>query len=146
MIKIRSTEKLATSNSDGLCDMLREMSSFNFNIETLTFTTIVKDSLFQEKEIETQVTDDEGNTIDKTIVERKVIEERQAIAYKYTVDSIEEFYQLLGQTISKSTGFSNGLIANLTVVLIAQTGQYKRQTMTNWIVDTDHTIVKEFSV
>lgn len=137
MIKIRSTQKLATSNSNGLCDVVRTLSKFSFDLEKQQVSTIVTDQLFQEQEIEVD---------GETIIERIIIEERQGKAYLFKVEDIDNFYQIIGTSITKTIGFSSGLSKNLTDVLIAQTVGAKRQTMTNWIPDTDHVIVSQFTV
>lgn len=136
MIKIRSTEKLATSNSQGLCDIVRTLSKFTFDLEKNQIGTIVTDQLFQEQEVE----------IDEvTVVERRIIESRQGKAYLFNIEDIDNFYQIIGSSITKTKGFSTGLKENLVSVLIAQTAEASRQTMSNWIPDTEHILVKEFT-
>ncbi|AUS04474.1 hypothetical protein [Pseudotamlana carrageenivorans] len=136
MIKIRSTQKLATSNSKGLCDVQRTLSNFTFDLEKRVIRTIVTDVLFQEQEIEID---------EETITERLIIETRQGEAYEYTIKEIDDFYALIGTDITKEEGFSVGLLSNLTSVLIAETSSYERQTMSNWIPDTEHVLVHEFT-
>ncbi|AUS06492.1 hypothetical protein [Pseudotamlana carrageenivorans] len=144
MIKIRSTEKLATSNSDGLCDVQRTLSSFTFDLDKQVVKTIVTDVLFQEQTIE-QIQEIDGEEQPVNIVERRIVEQRQGVAYQFSVAEIDAFYQNIGSDITKEIGFSTGLKDNLTSVLIAETTSYQRQTMANWVPDTPHVLVNEFT-
>ena len=150
MIKIRSTETLATSNSYGLCDVLRQMLSFRFYPLDNTFTTIVQDTLFQEQEatINQDVLDENGDITgseEVNIIERMIIEKKQAKAYTYNMSLIDGFHSELGTSITKTDGFSKGLTENLKLVLIAETVKYTRQGMSNWVDDTEHVVVNKFS-
>ena len=151
MIKIRSTQKLATSNSDGLCDMQRTLSNFRVDIEKQTVSTIVQDKLFQEQDFTVDITetDSEGveTTTPVTTTERKYVNTKQATAYSYSFAEIDGFYDQLGSDITKATGFTTGILENLVTVLIAQTSFYERQTMSNWILDnSEHVEVRQFTV
>tara|TARA_R110000772_G_scaffold16390_3_gene46610 strand:- start:98 stop:544 length:447 start_codon:yes stop_codon:yes gene_type:complete len=141
MIKIRSTEKLATSNSNGLCDVLRELSSFSFDLKKNVVKTIVRDCLFKEQEV--PFVDDQGD--DQVYTERIILEVRKEALFSYKIEEIDSFFQAVGTDITMLSGFSTGLQDNLGVVLSMQTTLAERQTMTNWIVDTPHILVKEFS-
>ena len=79
------------------------------------------------------------------VVERLIIEKKKSKAYVYKINEIDEFYQSIGSSITKTKGFSTGLLDNLTKVLIVQTSNFERQTMKNWIADTPHQIVHEFT-
>lgn len=136
MIAIRSTQKLATSNSNGLCDVARHLSKFQFDLENNKVTTNVQDFLFQEQEIQKDGV---------TITERKIIETRIGKSFNYSFNEIDGFFQMVGSNITKESGFVPGLINNLSTVLIAETSLFKRQTMTEWILDTDHVIVSKFT-
>ena len=131
MIKIRSTEKLATSNSNGLCDIERTMLSFKFDLEKGLITTIIEDKLFQE--VDSQYEDDEGNLVNYK--KRNVIEIKKPAAYNFSINEIDYFYSIIGSDITKEVGFTNGLNKNLESVLIAQTIEAERHTMKNWIID-----------
>ncbi len=86
MIAIRSTEKKATSNNDGNCDVLRKLVGFRFDIKNMFFETDIVDSLFIEKKIVKNI-DNEGKPVEKaiTIIERIIIETRIQKTYKYSV-------------------------------------------------------------
>ena len=73
------------------------------------------------------------------------METRQSVAYTFKVMEIDDVFQSIGSSITKTKGLSKGLIQNLNDVLIAQTSQAKRQGMMEWIPDTDHVIVQKFS-
>lgn len=136
MIKIRSTEKLATSNSKGLCDVVRTLSQFTFDLEKNVVKTIVTDQLFQEQDIETD---------GEIVTERIIVEQRQGVAYEFPITAIDQLFQAVGTSITKTKGFSTGLFENLTTVLNYQTKEATRQTMTEWIADTEHVIVTKFT-
>ena len=145
-IKIRSTETRATSNSSGYCDIQRTLSNFMFDLVKNKFTTIVQDVLFQESETIKTVINEDGKEVEAKVIERKIIETRQPKAYVYDVDSIDGFYQLAGTEVTKKGGFTNGILKNLTAVLLVETSHAQRQTMSKWQVDsTDYVIVNQFT-
>lgn len=139
MIKIRSTQKLATSTIEGLCDVSRQMISYNEDLEKGMVTIIVKDQLFQEKEI-----DVDGDLI----IERKIIEDRIAKPFKYKSEVIDFMFSNYGQTISKTKSYTEQQNVNKSTILLAQTISASERGwlgMNEWINDTEHNIVNKFS-
>lgn len=149
MIKIKSTEKLATSNTKGLCDVTREMVSYKEDLKTGRVTIVVVDKLIQEKNSTRTVTQQiDGNDVDVEInvIERVVIETRQPIPFTFDSNTIDAMFSSLGTTISKTKSYTEQQNTNKTTILIAQTVQGNGwQGMTNWIADTEHLLVSEFS-
>lgn len=145
MIKIRSTQLKATSTRNGLCDVTRQMTSFKEDTEKGVFTIIVKDELFQEKTVQ-KIIEKGSEPLD--IIERKIIETRQAEAFSFKKEFIDEMFKAIGSTISSTKDFSVQFDKNKTSILIAQTIQASEtgwHTMTNWIEDTEFELVNEFT-
>lgn len=148
MLKIRSTEKLATSNSQGFCDMSREMLSYNENIRKGITTIVIEETLFQEKNSVRTITEVENDVeVEKEIeiVERLIVENRIAKAYTYKASEIDSFYSAYGSTISKIESFSQQQDLNKQTILLLHTSEANRQGMSNWVADTEHVIVLKFT-
>lgn len=152
MIKIRSTEKLATSATKGLCDVARQMLSYNEDLVTDQITIVIKDELFQEQNASKTIEsyDDDGNIVESQvdIVERLIIESKQPKAFHYNKKFIDGVFSALGTTISKTKSYTDQQNVNKLSILIAQTvsasntGWYG---MINWMPDTEHELVNTFS-
>lgn len=153
MIKIRSTEKLAISNKNGLCDITRHLVSYKEDLVNNKVTVIIKDELIQEQEAIKEVTvivDGSEVTENVTITERVIIGELKTQAFVYTTDFIDSVFSTIGVDILKTSSYTNQSNQNKIIILIAQTvsastdgtGWYN---MTNWIPDTEHELVANFS-
>lgn len=154
MIKIRSTQKQASSNTKGLCDLTREMKSYHEDLSSGKITIIVADELFKEKEVTKIIKeiDNEGNEVEKEviIVERLIIEKRQPIPFIFSTSFIDTVFLSTGITISKTKSYTAQQNELKTIILIAQTktaGENNTgwQGMNDWVKDTPHEIVTEFT-
>lgn len=159
MLKIRSTEKLASSNHNGLCDVQRIITSYRDNykngVKTSTEVSI-RSIFFQEQEVELAVKDnsgsltydESGNVITELVKERKYfIEESHQGIWRFTNAEMEQMEQLLADQLEGKSEDEKRLIA-----FIAQTktasldGTKGWQGMDIWIPDTeDYVEVNKFS-
>jgi hypothetical protein len=153
MIKIRSTEKLATSNTQGNCDITRQMLSYKEDLTIGKVTIVIEDNLIQEKEVTKtvkEIVDDVETDVEVTVNERVVIEKRQPRAFIYPSAFIDAIFSQIGTTISKTKSYSEQSNANKITILIAQTVSASDDgsgwhNMTNWIPDKEHELVDKFT-
>lgn len=156
MQTIRSTEKLASTNTHGLCDVKRTIVS-NTDIrdrdtgEKTHVKLIILSRKFQEQTIEV---DEEvnGEIIKKEITERlyitgdNTVEKNHEHAWTFKAEEIEYFKTLLAEQLKGKNDEQQKLI-----IFIAQTqtaGEDGKgwQGMQNWIPDTsDFVVVSKFT-
>lgn len=162
MIKIRSTQKLAKSEHNGLCDISRNFKVFTINILKGTFSVGLHDQLFQEKEVTKDIIeqqeDPENNRkyIDvvigtEDIIERKVVDDKGLRHFTYPLALLDGVYEIVGSDIVKgANGFSEQFMANALPIIMAQTISANPDGsgwhgMTEWEQDTTHKLVNSFS-
>lgn len=148
MLKIRSTQKLASSHTKGLCDIERIITDYRELYDEVTgikkgiFVTI-QSKHFQEQTI--QVLDENENTVD--VVERKYITSNQHIeTWTFIPEEIEGFKTLLASELEGKNEEEQKLIVFIEQTKTAGSEGKGWNGMDNWIPDTDeHIIVEEFS-
>ena len=159
MLKIRSTEKLASSNHNGLCDVQRIITSYRDNyrdgVKTSTEVTI-RSRFFKEQEVELAVKDNSGSltydgngdVITELVKERRyLIEESHQGTWRFSNSEIEQMEQLLADQLEGKSEDEKRLIA-----FIAQTKTASEDSSTGWqgmdlwIPDTENYVeVNKFS-
>lgn len=140
MIAIRSTAKTATTKTKGLSDVVRTMQSYKTDDLNGKTTIVIKSEFFQEKTVTKNVDGEE-----KEVVERIIVQSDIAEAFSYSRQEIDGFFSAFGITISKTKSYSEQQDANKITILLAQTVDAEWEGMTEWIPDTDHEIVSQFS-
>lgn len=161
MLTIRSTEKLAKSEHNGLCDISRKLKTFT--IEKNSFTVGIEDKLFQEKVFEYMTYDyvlnEETNEVEQVengleqVTERIIIEDKGIVFKTYPLSLLDEVFEAVGTDIVKgANGFKEQFLVNALTIVIAQTQTADDvdntgwHGMLNWVEDTPHKIVYELSV
>lgn len=156
MQTIRSTEKLASTNTHGLCDVKRTIVSNTDIRDRVTgvkthVKLIILSRKFQEQAIEIEE-EIEGEIVKKQITERKYITGHNTVekdhenAWTFKVEEIDYFKTLLAQQLEGKSDEEQQLI-----IFIAQTqtaGENGKgwQGMQNWVPDTsEYVIVNEFT-
>jgi hypothetical protein len=161
-MKIKSTEKLAPSQTEGLCNVSREMLFFNQNLKQKTVTVLIQDSLIQENPrtitITKTVKDELGNRVPQTeeidIIERKIIKTLPSQEYTYPDSKIDLIFESVGSNITLgSNNYSEQHNTNKLAIFLAQTitasengsGYYK---MIDWVLDNNPQvrIVRDFNL
>lgn len=152
MIKIRSTQKLATSDKYGLCDIVRQMLSYSEDLVTGKVTIIIKDQLVLEEakqRVEMQLVDEVETEVTVDFVERMIVEDRIAKAFVFPNATIDSLFSLIGSDILKAENYTTQQNATKTTILIAQTISASAngwQGMNSWEEDTEHEIVTKFTL
>lgn len=150
--KIRSTEKLASSNTHGKCDVMRVMleSKIKRTNEGIKreIGAIIKSRHFLEQDLEVETTDVDGVTTTETITERMYVKGNDHEAYwGFSVEK-EAFYR--EQLASIMDGKTEEEKQFIMFVAQTQTAGFDGggwQGMLNWIPDTEeHTVVEQFTV
>lgn len=148
MLKIRSTEKLATSNTDGKCDIERTILSYtddyDNNGQKVSTRILIKSLLFQERTVEETITTGQtetssGTTETITVTERRYVpmNNHSVREWAFTTEEINDIRTALGSQLDGKTEEEQRLIA-----FIAQTEQAGNdgngwQGMNIWIPDTE---------
>ncbi len=140
MIVIRSTAKTATTRTKGLSDVVRTMQSYKTDDLTGETVIVIKSEFFQEKTVTKSVDGEE-----QEVVERKIVQSDIAEAFSFKREEIDAFFSAYGTTISKTKSYSEQQDQNKMTILLAQTVDAQWEGMTEWIPDTEHTIVSNFS-
>lgn len=103
-LKIRSTEKLATSNTKGLCDVERVITNYrdvyDDNGAKISTCIIIKSRMFQEQRFNKKIVNVDENEVEQTkiveITERKyILGNDDENVWSFTNAQIENFKILL---------------------------------------------------
>lgn len=140
MISIRSTAKTATTKTKGLSDVVRTMQSYKTDDLTGKTTIVIKSEFFQEKTVTKNVDGEEQEVVERIIVQSDISE-----AFNFEREKIDAFFSAYGTTISKTKSYSDQQDQNKLIILLAQTVDAKWEGMTEWIPDTEHEIVSQFT-
>lgn len=140
MIVIRSTATTATTRTKGLSDVVRTMQSYKTDDLTGETVIVIKSEFFQEKTVTKNVDGEE-----QEVVERKIVQSDISEAFSFRREQIDAFFSAYGTTISKTKSYSEQQDQNKMTILLAQTVDAQWEGMTEWIPDTEHTIVSNFT-
>ena len=124
------------------------MLTYKEDIRKGTITTVVNDQLFQEKEVQKTITvieNEEEVEQEITVTERVIIEDRIAKAFTCKASKIDSLFSEHGGSILTTNDYTDQHDTNKLNILMLQTSLANWQQMDEWIVDTEHELVKQFS-
>lgn len=139
-LKIRSTEKLASSNTQGLCDVERVIKRYSDNYDNnglkIGTIIIIKSRMFQEKEVVTKEVDDDGNEVDVKTIERRYINGNDhERAWEFTTQQIDAFREQLKDQLKGKNENEQRLIVFIAQTQVAGDNGKGWQGMSIWTPD-----------
>jgi hypothetical protein len=138
MVQIRSTQKLAISPEDGLCDVTRKIVKYEdyYKHGEKIIRIDVIDEFIQEKVVD-------------SITERKIILTKPVEHFYYTGADIDAIFTSIGTDIVTSASYTEQVKSNREIVLITKTvaaSDTGYHGMDTWVADTgSYKIVTDFS-
>jgi len=150
-LKIRSTEKLASSNTQGLCDVERTIKSFsdeyNNKGEKVNTIVVIESRMFQEKTIQQTINEGELDEEIINVVERKYIPGNDHIhPWKFSAEEIIQMETAMAELLTGLNEEEKRL--SVFIQLTKTAGEYGNgwQGMSNWIPESEnYTIVTQFT-
>jgi hypothetical protein len=136
MIAIKSTQKLASSKKEGLCDVRRQFHKLIFDTKG-NLVLPIQDVYFQEQ-------------VNNGVTERKIVEVHKYQDFKYPKANINAWFTANGVDITTSDEFFAKLEENSLAIFIDQTVAVNWEGMNVWVIDDfvedeNNVIVSEFS-